>query len=175
MAAMVSAVSDPVLFQILPASCLAGLDVSLTAQSGPLGGSIEVTASHESDPLAAGELSLISPAFGFGYGAATVTHRVETAGTSNEMIVGPYTPSIFLSAPQWSFSHDGGALVLSETVSIVHPSVDIPDDPPPTMVYAATRVNSAIPEPSAIIVWSVLALLGIGAGWWRRSSASGRL
>ena len=59
--------------------------------------------------------------------------------------------------------------------------IDLSANPPPfsgerlledLSAVGNTINNGTVPEPSALIVWSLLGSLGIGLGWWRRRKAA---
>lgn len=55
-------------------------------------------------------------------------------------------------------------------------SVALPTDPPGPYTqgisHASVFSEGAVPEPSTLIIWSLLGGLGLGVGWWRRKRAA---
>ena len=100
----------------------------------------------------------------------------------------PYTIGQYLTNISWtrtnglyvqSDSFSGGIVSATSTIStipVANFSVNLSDPSPlggndPWVIAAVPNVDS-VPEPSTLIVWSLLSTLAVGLGWWRKRKAA---
>jgi hypothetical protein len=106
-----------------------------------------------------------------GFYVANYDQDIQKAGNVSEFA--PYkgdaiiTSEFGSNSPLWDLKYNGGIFLLD-----LNPIGNLPNQSEDGIFVTAERVNDLVPEPSTLIIWSLLGGLGIGVGWWRKRKAA---